>query len=181
MFSRMFKGSLEKLLLGGWEGETSVIRLKVPGIPGPTSAAAGCSSASIPAPCSRGLVPPGCVSGVAQKRSRDGPSAAPGLTGKVSPVRTPPPWPAPRSGVLSGLSSHVSAIFHVSPTGGGHRPALLGEGREGAALPQQSRRLVPSPAQTAAKYGSRYLLLSVRFFFFPLSFCFNIRCSKRSM
>ena len=44
--SQMFKGSLEKLLLGRREGETCVIRLNVPGVPGPTSAVAGCSSAS---------------------------------------------------------------------------------------------------------------------------------------
>lgn len=97
-------------------------------------------AAQHPSTLQRRLLPPARVSAVSQKRSRDGPSAAPGLTGKVSPVRTPLLQPAPRFGVLSGLSSHGSAIFHVSPTGGGHRHVLLGKGRGS-----------PSPAEPTAR------------------------------
>lgn len=124
------------------------------------------------------MLPPGCVSGASQKRSRDGPSAAPGLTHKVSPVRTPLPQPALRFGVITGLSSHVSAIFHVSPTGGGHRHWLLGKWKE---------RGSPSPAEpTACAFTSttdgrsRYLFLSACGVFFasPLSFLFSHQVLK---
>lgn len=156
-----------------------VIHLNVPGFPGLTSTMAGCSSAS------RHPAAEGCYHlVVSQKRSSgDDPSAAPGLARKVSPVPTPPLQPAPRFwGVTWALQPCFSQIFMSALWVGVTDPCSLVRGREGAACPQQSQRLVPSPAlQTAPKYDQGVFSSLCFFFSFSLSFCFNIRCLKRSM
>lgn len=64
-------------------------------------------------------------------------------------------------------------FFMSAPRLGVTNSCFLRRGRDGAARPQQSQRLVPSPAlQTAAKYGSRNLFLSVCFVFLSTLFLF---------